>query len=329
MGYLVGQVVGGPANNVPPSRPRRQGSCADEDSRGDVPQRDEPVPVALKIAYDGRRFDSFARQPQKRLRTVEGALLDALVEVGAVRNRNAAQLRAGSRTDKKVSARENVVTFRSKIPPERLPWALAERVPGLWALAAQEVADDFIPRLARWREYRYFIGERELPDGVDGKRLQEALKVFVGPHDFTAFAKLEADRRPQRVILEADVTGPSHGMYTLRVRGASFLWQQVRRMVAAVLVVCQNEATLDEVEGLLVQPVRQAPWGVAPPQRLVLWEVHDPRLDFTIPDTYKKRLQQLWVVDWGEALTAVRMMDGLFGSVGNGGFLGGSDEPPE
>ncbi len=275
-----------------------------------------PVPCALRFAYDGRRFDGFPRQPQARLRTVEGALLEALWDAGAVRDPEDCGYRPGSRTDQGVSARENVVAFGSMIPPERVPGALVGRVPGLWPLAGVKVEPWFDPRRARWREYRYFLSARELPSGVRGRELDEVLQVFVGRHDFSAFARKlrhEPHRSPMREVLSMEVEGPSgSGLYVVRVRGASFLWQQVRRMLGAALAVVRDEIGLGEVRRALQAPSGPVPWGLVPATRLVLWRVHDPRLEFETPWTLREQLQREWVSDWGEAVATSRLLEGLF-----------------
>lgn len=273
-----------------------------------------PVPVALQLAYDGRRFDGFVRQPEKRLRTVEGALLRALVEAGAIMDPERCGFRPGSRTDRGVSARENLVCFRSLIPPDRLPGAVLGRVPGLWPLAACEVPPGFDPRRARWREYRYFLPEGELPEGVGTKEFEQILRVFVGRHDFSAFARVEPHRSPVRTVSEAKVWPTSPGMLVVQVRGLSFLWQQMRRMLGAALAVCRGEARLDEVRGFLTkQAPGPAPWGLASRRRLVLWQVDDPRLRFESSWVHRVRLEAHLADSWGEAVAASEFLSDLFG----------------
>ena len=65
--------------------------------------------LALKIAYDGRAFHGFARQPA--LRTVEGEVRLALEKSHLVEDPDAANVRGSSRTDAGVSAIGNVIAF--------------------------------------------------------------------------------------------------------------------------------------------------------------------------------------------------------------------------
>jgi tRNA pseudouridine38-40 synthase len=276
-----------------------------------------PVPVALRFAYDGGAFDSFARQTLGGVRTVEDCLLGALEEVGAVSSRSDCGYRTGSRTDKGVSARENVVAFRSLLPADGVAGALWGRVEGLWPLSAVAVAPGFDPRNAKWREYRYFLAAQQLGGGSPGD-LARVLGVFVGRHDFSAFARWEEHRDPRREILESEVwvetgrgLGEGNDMVVVRVRGVSFLWQQVRRMIQAALAVVRGEAELEEVRGYLSRQGELAPWGLAPSEPLVLWRVYDPRLNFQVGFKQRERMREVLVPQWGRVRATMGLIEGL------------------
>ena len=65
--------------------------------------------LALKIAYDGTKYHGFARQP--KVKTIEGAIIDALIEIGAIKDVKDAQLGVASRTDKGVNAWGNLIAL--------------------------------------------------------------------------------------------------------------------------------------------------------------------------------------------------------------------------
>ncbi len=88
--------------------------------------------VALRIAYLGSGFFGFTKQPG--LRTVQGELEDALVDLGCLAPGGG--IRVTSRTDRGVSALDNVVVFRAagdlslgrlndRLPEDVSAWALA------------------------------------------------------------------------------------------------------------------------------------------------------------------------------------------------------------
>ena len=58
--------------------------------------------VAVKIAYNGKQFLGYARQPL--LKTVEGDIIQNLEKKGIINSAKEALFRSASRTDKGVSA---------------------------------------------------------------------------------------------------------------------------------------------------------------------------------------------------------------------------------
>jgi len=58
--------------------------------------------IAVKFAYDGRKYFGFARQPN--LKTIEGEILTVLIRNGLIDDVITSQFRYTSRTDKGVSA---------------------------------------------------------------------------------------------------------------------------------------------------------------------------------------------------------------------------------
>ncbi|MFO1534594.1 MAG: tRNA pseudouridine synthase A [Thermoplasmatota archaeon] len=198
----------------------------------------EALTVALRLAYDGRRFDAYARDPDAS--TVEGHLLAALRQEGCVEG----SFKTGSRTDAGVSALENVCRATLERPHLRgLVPALQRHLPmGLWVTAAARVEPGWNPRHAKRRRYRYHA----FPRNEDLGAMQEACAVFVGRHDMRAFARLEEGRNPERNVFAFTVAAEG-GAWVFRVEGDGFLWNQVRRMVSAVLCVGRGEAGVEDI----------------------------------------------------------------------------------
>lgn len=227
------------------------------------------VRVALRMAYDGSAFDSYARQPGRR--TVEGALIEALRHEGLV------ELRTGSRTDAGVSALANVCRADLDRPHRRgLVPALQARLPsGLWCTGVAPVSDGFDPRRAMWRQYRYWA----LDEGEDEGRMKEAAAAFAGRHDMGAFARIEAGRAPERTVLECTVR-KAEGYWCIGVRGESFLWGQVRRMASAIRAVGRGQAEVGDVRRALARGIVHPRFGTAPAAGLVLEHVEYPGLEW-------------------------------------------------
>jgi len=182
----------------------------------------------------------------------------------------AGSFRSGSRTDAGVSALENVCAATLERPHVRgLVPALQARLPrGVWATGAALVEPPFNPRQAAWRQYRLLH-----PASGEGLgAMRRAAAAFVGTHDVSAFARVEAGRDPKRTVTSFAVTGTS-GMWGFRVRGQSFLWNQVRRMVGAVLAVGRGDADVADVRASLASGQPHKRFGLAPAEGLLLERV--------------------------------------------------------
>lgn len=258
--------------------------------------------VALRIAYDGSCFDSYARNPH--VRTVEGALIGALRKEGYVED----SFRTGSRTDAGVSALENVCkatidrgTMRGLVP------ALQKHCPdGLWVTAAAEVVERWNPRHARRRRYRYDAISR----GEDLLAMEDACLPFVGRNDMRAFARMEEGRNPERSVFIFTVEERPGG-WTFVVEGDGFLWNQVRRMCGAVLAVGRGTCTRQDIEASLKSGKAHAKFKLAAPDGLLLERIEYDQLDW---DPEAGRLgQQVWPRSWQAARARSHLMDHLAG----------------
>lgn len=219
---------------------------------------------AFKIAYDGRAFHGFARQPN--VRTVEGEVLFALGKAGIVEGREDAHLRGASRTDAGVSALGNVVAFDTAIPSDELVGRFNDAAKDLWAWAVARVPPSFDPRKARERWYRY-----HLPGRHEVRRLEEVAAPFVGSHDFRAFAASGAEGATQRRVEAINVSqGP--GFVAIDVRAPSFVRGMVRRIVAA-MVACERGDAYPETVRAALDDGRGPDFGAVPPEPLVLVDV--------------------------------------------------------
>lgn len=228
--------------------------------------------VALRIAYDGSCFRGLARQPEGG--TVEDGLLEALRQNGYVEG----SLRTGSRTDAGVSALENVLaaSFDRKHLRGFIPAVNAVLPAGLWLTGVAPIPDGWRVRTAAARTYHYHAANT----GEDLALMQEVCHAFVGTHDFTAFARIE-DRPSTRPVHACSVTADGDG-WRFEVAAAGFLWNQVRRMVDACLLVGRGKATLDDVQTALETGTPHPSFGMARPEGLVLAEIrYDPPLDWS------------------------------------------------
>ena len=234
--------------------------------------------MAVRFAYDGRRFDSYARHNDTH--TVEDHLIRALKTQGFV----ADSFKTGSRTDAGVSALENVckATIERKTLRGLVP-SLQKEVPdGLWITGAAPVAEDWNPRHARLRSYRYVA----VPLGEDLATMKKACKAFEGRHLMSAFAKMEEGRNPMRNVMAFTVE-EADGLWLFRTVADGYLWNQVRRMVGAVQAVGRGEATVADIQHSLKTGEKHKAFHLASPAGLLLERIEHEGL---VWDEYAGRL---------------------------------------
>ncbi|MFO8133194.1 MAG: tRNA pseudouridine(38-40) synthase TruA [Thermoplasmatota archaeon] len=223
--------------------------------------------LAFRVAYDGSRFHGSARQPA--IVTVEGAIIKRLIDMDAIESAEEARVQMASRTDAGVSAAGNVVAFDTDMEPDSVASGLAYGLEHVWPLCYAVVDDDFKPRHAVRKTYRYYLAD----EGYDRDAMRRAARFFEGRRDMSAFARLD-DRTPVREITRVAIRGDD--ILTIDVVGHSFLWQQVRRMVAALEQVGRGEVQPGALRDALEQPAGQD-FGVAPAEHLLLLDVEYSR----------------------------------------------------
>jgi tRNA pseudouridine38-40 synthase len=217
--------------------------------------------VAIKFAYDGTSFHGYQRQPD--VPTVEDEIIRSLEKATIIGNVTESRFRSGSRTDRGVSALGNVLAFDTDFDSSDLIPAHNAYAKDVWFHSIAEVQEDFDPRIARGRWYRYHLRKRD-----DISRLEEVAGVFVGEHDFASFTKDKTNTT--RRVDSIDV-GQEGDFTVIDVRGQGFLWQMVRRIVDAMERFERGNVELDLIRAALRGG--DASLGVAPPEPLFLMDV--------------------------------------------------------
>jgi tRNA pseudouridine38-40 synthase len=275
-----------------------------------MPQR------AFRIAYDGRPYHGFQRQPE--VPTVDDDVLDALTELGICERGNVPDgYAAAGRTDAGVSALAQTVAFDA--PPWCSPAALNAELPAdvrAWA-SADAPADFHATHDAVERTYRYY---RYAPD-ADLRRARRALDDLRGEHDFHNLTPDE-DGTVRRLYGTVERDGE---FLVVTLRAGGFARQLVRRVVSVVSAVAGDDATLDRIEQVLSAASLDGPDGVAPAPAppLVLADVTYPALDFAVDAdaaaSARKIFDERFVAATTTAAVAGAIRDGLGGRDASGG----------
>jgi tRNA pseudouridine38-40 synthase len=229
---------------------------------------------AYRIAYDGRPYHGFQRQPD--IPTVEGAILEALRALGVLDGRDVPWgYAAAGRTDAGVSASAQTVAFGA--PDWLSPAALNSELPAdirAWA-SADAPAGFHATHDAATREYTYFL---HAPDATRD-RAARALDALAGEHDFHNLTPDDTGTvRDLSTGVERD--GP---FLVLTFRAGGFARQLVRRTVSLVADVARGDS-VERVERALAEEPLPGPEGIAPAPAhpLVLAAVTYPDLDFAV-----------------------------------------------
>jgi len=242
--------------------------------------------VKLTIAYDGAPFVGW--QSQAGGGTVQDFIETALAKIGGQK----ITLHGAGRTDAGVHALAQIAHFdppaTTRLTPTAWRSALNATLPAtIRILRASRAAEDFHARFdARGKIYRYeictsavlpphrFRRAWHVPQGVHADRLRETLQIFVGAHDFRAFA---ANRRtpvtdPVRRISSIRVAHSGHSL-ALTFEGDGFLYKMVRMLTGAGVRVAQGKESSDRLRALLAEPTSGHWTFVAPADGLHLVRV--------------------------------------------------------
>ncbi len=266
---------------------------------------------AFRLAYDGRPFRGFQRQPD--VPTVEGALLGALDELGLLEADAGVPpgYAAAGRTDAGVSAVAQTVAFGC--PDWCTPRALNGSLPdAVRAWASADVPESFhATRAASRREYAYHLAA---PD-ADLPRAREAADRLSGEHDFH---NLTPDDQGTVRDLEVGVER-SGDFLVLAVAGGGFPRHLVRRLAALVGAVARGEAPVEKVDRVLSADPLDGADAVptASAEGLVLTAVRYPGVTFEVDGAALEAArsafdERRWTARTA-ARTAERVLEGLGG----------------
>lgn len=246
-------------------------------------KRDFMRRIKLTVAYDGTNYCGWQIQPNGI--TIEEVLNKALSKLTG----EEIKIIGASRTDSGVHALGNVAVFDSKtsIPPERLAYALNQRLPDdIVVTKSEEVPKDWHPRYCNCEKtYEYHILNAKIPDPtrrlnryfvsyrLDLDKMRQAAEYLKGEHDFASFCNVRTNVEDTvRNIYSLDVIQEKDEI-TIRVRGNGFLYNMIRIIVGTLLRVGRGFYTPEQVKDILEAKDRQAAGVTAPPHGLMLVKI--------------------------------------------------------
>jgi tRNA pseudouridine38-40 synthase len=246
------------------------------------------VKLAFRIGYLGDGFHGSQIQPD--VKTVQGELVRVFQSLKWIDENNTEHnLVLSSRTDAGVNVRVNggAVTIKKvlwdSLGAKKMIRAIDDRLcEGISFLDVIQVADDWNPRLAQFRVYRYRI------EGIEfwkypGDVFTEYCNLFTGTYDASNFARVEEGKEPMRTILSCTPWIVNNRVVGFEIVGLAFLWNQVRRTANAIFKMSIGDLTIEQVKQAIEKPKLTVDFGVAPPEWLILWGVSWQQLP--LPDS--------------------------------------------
>jgi tRNA pseudouridine38-40 synthase len=256
----------------------------------------QPRALALAMEYDGTNYAGWQRQPNGV--TIQELVENACFDVFGV----PCTVVGSGRTDSGVHARLQVAHVHvhngNAVPVERVALALNANLPrDVNIRDVQDVEHTFHARYSPiWREYVYLLTHQHsvfthrfhhlLPRSCNVERLETALDVFVGDHDFSTFSKHNPDTRSYRCnVLCCRLE--SHTTHLLiRLRANRFVYGMCRTIVGAALDAARGAVSPAELQAAMAQKCRAHQRPLAPAHALILNRVTYPTAIFDHLSTY-------------------------------------------
>ncbi len=236
--------------------------------------------VRMIISYDGTAYCGW--QIQNNGITVEEIINRELTnllgeEIAVI---------GASRTDSGVHALGNVAVFdtETKIPPEKISFALNQRLPeDIRIQKSEEVNANFHPRYCdSIKTYEYRILNRKFPDPLnrlythfvymplDVDKMKAAAAYLVGEHDFASFCSAKSQvKTTVRTVYTLEVS-KTDDIIKIRISGNGFLYNMVRIIVGTLLKVGLGVYLPEHVEEILEAKDRNCAGPKAPARGLTL-----------------------------------------------------------
>lgn len=240
---------------------------------------------ALKFAYNGFGFHGYARQPD--LKTIEGDIIKNLIKNGIFEDTKEANFRSASRTDKDVSSLGNVVAFNSELTKNEIFNNIKNSSDEIVFFAINAVSDNFNPRFAKQRHYRYYLEN----NNYDLDRILSILSCFIGTHDFTNFARVEEFKNPVRNI-ENILIEKGKKYILIDFFAPNFLWSQIKRIISATIKCLKEKIAKEEIVEALNNPEKNVDFGSADSKPLILLNIFYD-FEFEIDKDQIKKVKKL------------------------------------
>lgn len=237
----------------------------------------------IRFSYDGSNYAGF--QKQKGLDTIEEYMEKALTKIN---DSKYTPIVATGRTDKGVHALNQYghANIDVNITEKKLKKALNSNLPDdIHVIETRQVDSDFHARYnVKEKTYKYIINTGEYNPlernyvfqynyNLDVVSMSEAIKYFIGKHDFRAFVTDNKEKENCiREIYEATII-KENDKIVITFRGNGFMRYQIRNMVGILIRVGEKKISPETVEKILESKDRTKNGKTAPAEGLYLVNV--------------------------------------------------------
>lgn len=239
--------------------------------------------VMITFSYDGTNFHGFERQVGYR--TIQEEIENVLRYIN---NDSSTTIVASGRTDKGVHAKNQTchVDINVSITEYKLKRAMNSLLPNdIHVISAKVVDNSFHARYMvkeKIYEYKLNMGEYNPIDRnliyqfnkkLDINKMKDAIKYFIGVHDFKAFTP-NKDKRDNyvREIYDANIS-LEKGIVTFTFRGNGFIKYQIRNMIGLLIEIGLGRKEVKSVLEILDSKNRSNHFKTAHPEGLYLVKV--------------------------------------------------------
>ncbi|SOV14045.1 tRNA pseudouridine synthase,putative [Plasmodium sp. gorilla clade G2] len=210
----------------------------------------------ILLSYFGMEFNGSAYQKDNE-NTVENKLIENLYKLQLIDSYDIPLSRV-SRTDKGVSARINGINLRLNIKYENVSILdiekkyvkeLNKKLKNIHIHDIKHVSNTFDSRLnCIHRTYVYFF----INKNYNIEKMKKAAKLFIGEHDFSNCCKKGKNVTSyRRTVLKFDIRNIDKHFYYFKIKGISFLYNQIRHMVAILFLVGKGLLDYNDVIDIL------------------------------------------------------------------------------
>lgn len=240
----------------------------------------------IRFSYDGTNYNGY--QKQIGYSSIEESIENALTFIN---NKKETKLNSSGRTDKGVHAINQCAHFDLdvNITIDKLKRAINSNIPeDIHVNSVEEVDKDFHARYnVKEKTYKYILNMGEynplerlyvyqFNQKLDVDSMKEAIKDFVGEHDFSSFTperdkKTNCVRKIRVAKIELDKENKDKLIFTFT--GNGFIKYQIRNMVGYLIWIGLGKKDKNSIKDVLLEKNRKFATITAHPEGLYLVDV--------------------------------------------------------